>query len=74
MAFVLSLRPGWYRAQFAALAWAHMAVFFAVVQSSFFVANAYQGIIWSGPGTSPHQLADRVTGSHYGVSPRQLLP
>jgi len=46
VAFVLSLRPGQYRAQFASLAWAHMAVFFAVVQSSFFVANAYQGIIW----------------------------
>lgn len=51
---MLSLRAGQYRAQFATLAWAHMAVFFAVVQSSFFVASAYQGIIWSGPVLTFH--------------------
>ncbi|CAI5516771.1 unnamed protein product [Closterium sp. Naga37s-1] len=44
--FILSLRPGQYKYQFGQFAWTHMILFVVFFQSSFFVANIFQGIIW----------------------------
>eukprot|EP00475_Leptophrys_vorax_P030491 TRINITY_DN4572_c0_g1_i1.p1 TRINITY_DN4572_c0_g1~~TRINITY_DN4572_c0_g1_i1.p1 ORF type:complete len:426 (-),score=15.74 TRINITY_DN4572_c0_g1_i1:122-1243(-) len=44
--FILSLRAGQYKYAFGQFAWTHMILFVVFFQSSFFVANIFQGIIW----------------------------
>ena len=44
--FVLSLKKGMYGYQFSQFAWTHMILALAVVQSSFLVANIFEGMIW----------------------------
>lgn len=44
--FILSLRKGQYQFQFGQYAWSHMILFVVFFQSSFFVYNVFQGIIW----------------------------
>jgi phosphatidate cytidylyltransferase len=44
--FVLSLRKSSLKGQFKQLAYSHMAIIFAVFQSSLFVYNIFEGLIW----------------------------
>ena len=44
--FILSLRPGLYRQQFKQFAWMHMVLLLLALQSSFFIADIFRGIIW----------------------------
>eukprot|EP00211_Chloroparvula_japonica_P006379 CAMPEP_0119154860 /NCGR_PEP_ID=MMETSP1310-20130426/51377_1 /TAXON_ID=464262 /ORGANISM="Genus nov. species nov., Strain RCC2339" /LENGTH=412 /DNA_ID=CAMNT_0007147429 /DNA_START=27 /DNA_END=1262 /DNA_ORIENTATION=+ len=46
IAFVLSLKKGWFKYQFSQYAWTNMIIIFIVTQTSFFVANLFQGLIW----------------------------
>lgn len=44
--FILTLRRGNYQYQFGQYAWTHMILFVVFTQSSFTVANIFEGIIW----------------------------
>jgi len=44
--FVLSLRKGLYVYQFGQFAWTHMIIVTVLMQSSCFVANVFEGLIW----------------------------
>lgn len=44
--FILTLRKGNYQYQFGQYAWTHMILFVVFTQSSFTVANIFEGIIW----------------------------
>ena len=44
--FVLSLRKGLYVYQFGQFAWTHMIIATVLMQSSCFVANVFEGLIW----------------------------
>jgi len=47
VAFVLLLKQGQYKYQFGMFAWCHLTLIIIVVQSSFLVANMFQGLIWA---------------------------
>jgi phosphatidate cytidylyltransferase len=44
--FILTLKKGMYQYQFGQYAWTHMILFVVFAQSSFTVANIFEGIIW----------------------------
>lgn len=44
--FILTLQKGNYQYQFGQYAWTHMILFVVFTQSSFTVANIFEGIIW----------------------------
>eukprot|EP00897_Mesotaenium_endlicherianum_P005999 jgi/Mesen1/5427/ME000027S04802 len=44
--FILSLETGKYKAQFGQFAWTHMILLIVFFQSSFFLPNIFQGMIW----------------------------
>ncbi|KAL2631427.1 hypothetical protein R1flu_016113 [Riccia fluitans] len=44
--FILSLKKGMYQYLFGQYAWTHMILFVVFAQSSFTVANIFEGIIW----------------------------
>ncbi|BBN09196.1 phosphatidate cytidylyltransferase [Marchantia polymorpha subsp. ruderalis] len=44
--FILTLKKGMYQSQFGQYAWTHMILFVVFAQSSFTVANIFEGIIW----------------------------
>ncbi|KAJ7520139.1 hypothetical protein O6H91_20G068400 [Diphasiastrum complanatum] len=44
--FILTLKKGMYKYQFGQYAWTHMILFVVFAQSSFTVANIFEGIIW----------------------------
>lgn len=44
--FILTLKRGLYQYQFGQYAWTHMILFVVFAQSSFTVANIFEGIIW----------------------------
>ncbi|KAG0616981.1 hypothetical protein M758_5G156700 [Ceratodon purpureus] len=44
--FILTLKKGMYKYQFGQFAWTHMILFVVFAQSSFTVANIFEGIIW----------------------------
>lgn len=44
--FVLKLKKGHYRFQFAHFCWTHMALLLIVVQSHFIINNIFEGLIW----------------------------
>eukprot|EP00744_Colponema_vietnamica_P001692 GILI01002781.1.p1 GENE.GILI01002781.1~~GILI01002781.1.p1 ORF type:complete len:458 (-),score=145.73 GILI01002781.1:374-1693(-) len=45
-AFVLSLQKGQYKYQFQQFGWTHVTLVLVVCQSSSFIANIYDGLIW----------------------------
>ncbi|KAI8894095.1 cytidylyltransferase family-domain-containing protein [Globomyces pollinis-pini] len=44
--FVLGLKKGHYKFQFAHFCWTHMALLLVVVQSQFIINNIFEGLIW----------------------------
>ncbi|XP_024544214.1 phosphatidate cytidylyltransferase 1 [Selaginella moellendorffii] len=46
VSFILTLKKRMYRQQFGEFAWTHMILFVVFAQSSFTVANIFEGIIW----------------------------
>eukprot|EP00898_Chlorokybus_atmophyticus_P008847 jgi/Chlat1/8964/Chrsp94S08277 len=44
--FILTLKKGQYKYQFGQYAWTHMILFVVFTQSSFTVANIFEGLIW----------------------------
>lgn len=46
MWFILTLKKGMYKYQFGQFAWTHMILFVVFLQSSFAVANIFEGIFW----------------------------
>lgn len=46
LAFVWSLKKGYYKYQFEMFAWIHLTLLLIVVQSTFVVVNMFQGLIW----------------------------
>ncbi|KAI9220188.1 cytidylyltransferase family-domain-containing protein [Blastocladiella britannica] len=44
--FVLNLKKGFYKFQFAQFAWTHMALLLVVVQSHAIINNIFEGMIW----------------------------
>lgn len=44
--FVMNLRKGLYKQQFAQYGWTHMALLLIVFQSHFIVNNILEGLIW----------------------------
>uniref|UniRef100_A0A7S3D8I4 Phosphatidate cytidylyltransferase n=1 Tax=Palpitomonas bilix TaxID=652834 RepID=A0A7S3D8I4_9EUKA len=44
--FVLSLKKGRYKYQFSQFGWTHIVLVLVVVQSSLFIPNIYEGLIW----------------------------
>jgi len=46
LGFVLSLEIGWYKIQFKQLAWTIVTLILVVVQTSFHIANMFEGLIW----------------------------
>ncbi|KAB2600857.1 phosphatidate cytidylyltransferase-like [Pyrus ussuriensis x Pyrus communis] len=46
MWFILTLKKKMYKYQFGQYAWTHMILFIVFTQSSFFVANIFEGIFW----------------------------
>eukprot|EP00246_Nothoceros_aenigmaticus_P011221 TRINITY_DN2981_c0_g1_i1.p1 TRINITY_DN2981_c0_g1~~TRINITY_DN2981_c0_g1_i1.p1 ORF type:complete len:411 (+),score=44.76 TRINITY_DN2981_c0_g1_i1:161-1393(+) len=44
--FIVTLKKGMYQYQFSQFAWTHMILFVVFAQSSFTVANIFEGIIW----------------------------
>lgn len=48
LAFVLTLEPGLYKVQFKQLGWTFLVLMFTVLQSSFYLATVFEGMIWCG--------------------------
>ncbi|KAJ3322562.1 hypothetical protein HDV06_002939 [Boothiomyces sp. JEL0866] len=44
--FVLNLKKGFYKFQFAHFCWTHMALLLVVAQSHFIINNIFEGLIW----------------------------
>jgi len=46
LAFVLTLEPGLYKVQFKQLGWTFLVLIFTVLQSSFYLATVFEGMVW----------------------------
>ncbi|KAI8904450.1 phosphatidate cytidylyltransferase [Gorgonomyces haynaldii] len=44
--FVIKLKKGYYKFQFAQFSWTHMALLLVVFQSHFIINNVFEGLIW----------------------------
>lgn len=43
---MLTLEPGLYKVQFKQLGWTFLVLMFTVLQSSFYLATVFEGMIW----------------------------